>query len=62
MDLPNRSQSLQEDLQTILKLFDLAHVVDIPVGNDYIRGVSGGQRHRVTLAETFCTRARYAIS
>ncbi|KAL7622416.1 hypothetical protein AAE478_007921 [Parahypoxylon ruwenzoriense] len=54
---PNRSQLLNDDVQTLLKLFDLAHVADVPVGNDYIRGVSGGQRHRVTLAETFCTRA-----
>jgi hypothetical protein len=27
-----------------------------------VRGVSGGQRHRVTLAEAFCTRAGYDIS
>ncbi|KAI0449071.1 ATP-binding cassette transporter [Xylaria acuta] len=56
-DLQNRSQHLEEDLQTILKLFGLAHVANVPVGNDYVRGVSGGQRHRVTLAEAFCTRA-----
>ncbi|KAI2469635.1 ATP-binding cassette transporter [Annulohypoxylon bovei var. microspora] len=56
-DLPNRSSRLNEDAQTLLKLFDLAHVADVPVGNDYTRGVSGGQRHRVTLAEAFCTRA-----
>lgn len=58
INLPNRSQVIEEDLRTMLQLFDLAHVADIPVGNDYVRGVSGGQRHRVTLAETFCTRAR----
>ncbi|KAI1737798.1 ATP-binding cassette transporter [Xylaria scruposa] len=56
-DLKNRSRQLEEDLQTILKLFGLANVADVPVGNDYVRGVSGGQRHRVTLAEAFCTRA-----
>ncbi|KAI1387801.1 ATP-binding cassette transporter [Hypoxylon trugodes] len=57
VDIPNRAQRLNEDVQTLLKLFDLAHVANVPVGNDYIRGVSGGQRHRVTIAEAFCTRA-----
>ncbi|KAI1421487.1 ATP-binding cassette transporter [Xylaria sp. FL1777] len=56
-NLPNRSQRLQQDLETILKLFGLSHVANVAVGNDYVRGVSGGQRHRVTLAEAFCTRA-----
>ncbi|KAI1082600.1 ATP-binding cassette transporter [Whalleya microplaca] len=56
-NIPNRSQHLTEDVQTLLKLFDLTHVADTPVGNDYIRGISGGQRHRVTLAEAFSTRA-----
>jgi ABC-type multidrug transport system ATPase subunit len=60
--VPNRAQVLHEDLQALLELFDLSHVANVPVGNDYIRGVSGGQRHRVTLAEAFCTRARYTIS
>lgn len=60
LNIPNRPQRLNEDAQILFELFDLARVEDVPVGNDYIRGVSGGQRHRVTLAETFCTRARYA--
>jgi ABC-type multidrug transport system ATPase subunit len=59
VDLPNRSQCLREDLRTLLQLFDLEHVADVRVGNDYIRGISGGQRHRLTLAETFSTRAKY---
>ncbi|XDG05995.1 hypothetical protein ABKA04_005610 [Annulohypoxylon sp. FPYF3050] len=59
VDLPNHANQLDEDVQTLLKLFDLTHVANVPVGNDYIRGVSGGQRHRVTLAETFSTRARH---
>ncbi|KAI1406215.1 ATP-binding cassette transporter [Hypoxylon fuscum] len=57
LNIPNRPQRLNEDAQILFELFDLARVEDVPVGNDYIRGVSGGQRHRVTLAETFCTRA-----
>ncbi|KAI8957433.1 ATP-binding cassette transporter [Daldinia sp. FL1419] len=57
IDIPDRSQKLNNDIQTLLDLFDLSHVANVPVGNDYIRGISGGQRHRVTLAEAFCTRA-----
>jgi ABC-type multidrug transport system ATPase subunit len=58
VSVPNRSQLLDEDYRTILQLFDLYKVSDVAVGNDYIRGVSGGQRRRVTLAEAFSTRAR----
>ncbi|KAI1097418.1 ATP-binding cassette transporter [Jackrogersella minutella] len=57
VNLSDRPRQLNKDVQTLLNLFDLAHVADVPVGNDHLRGVSGGQRHRVTLAEAFCTRA-----
>ncbi|KAI0377720.1 ATP-binding cassette transporter [Hypomontagnella monticulosa] len=57
INIPNRAARLDEDVQTLLKLFGLEHVANVSVGNDYIRGISGGQRHRVTLAEAFCTRA-----
>jgi ABC-type multidrug transport system ATPase subunit len=35
----------------------LDQAASVRVGNDYIRGVSGGQRRRVSLAEALCTRA-----
>ncbi|KJZ79725.1 hypothetical protein HIM_01194 [Hirsutella minnesotensis 3608] len=56
--LANRAQSVSQDVNILLRMFDLSHVSNVAVGNDYIRGVSGGQRRRVTLAETLCTRAR----
>ncbi|KAI0124768.1 ATP-binding cassette transporter [Xylariales sp. AK1849] len=57
VDIPRRSHLLDDDLRTLLSLFDLTRVAGIPVGDDYVRGVSGGQRRRVSLAEAFSTRA-----
>lgn len=36
----------------------LEQAAGVRIGNDHIRGISGGQRRRVSLAEAFCTRAR----
>ncbi|KAJ5758752.1 hypothetical protein N7520_005908 [Penicillium odoratum] len=52
-----RASSLEQDLQTVLQLMGLDHAAGVRIGNDHIRGVSGGQRRRVSLAEAFCTRA-----
>ena len=38
-----------ERVDQILKLLDLKHVQDTLVGNDLVRGISGGQRKRVTI-------------
>ncbi|RDH19485.1 ATP-binding cassette transporter [Aspergillus niger ATCC 13496] len=54
---PNRASSIEEDLQTLLQLMGLAHAAHVRIGNDHLRGVSGGQRRRVSLAEALCTRA-----
>ncbi|KAJ5372042.1 hypothetical protein N7517_004048 [Penicillium concentricum] len=54
---PDRTSSLEQDLQTVLELMGLSHAADVRIGSDHIRGVSGGQRRRVSLAEAFCTRA-----
>ena len=34
-----------------MKVFRLSHMKNTKEGNDYIRGVSGGERKRVSLAE-----------
>ncbi|KAJ5816999.1 hypothetical protein N7447_009232 [Penicillium robsamsonii] len=54
---PDRTSNLEQDLQTVLELMGLSHAADVRIGSDHIRGVSGGQRRRVSLAEAFCTRA-----
>lgn len=37
----------------LLKEFGLSHVKKTYVGNDYVRGVSGGERKRISIIETF---------
>ncbi len=35
----------------IMAVFGISHTINTRVGNDYVRGVSGGERKRVTIAE-----------
>ncbi len=35
----------------VMAVFGLSHTVNTKVGNDFIRGVSGGERKRVSIAE-----------
>ncbi|CCF60478.1 hypothetical protein KAFR_0K01230 [Kazachstania africana CBS 2517] len=37
----------------LLSEFGLSHVLNTIVGNDYVRGVSGGERKRISIIETF---------
>ncbi|CCE65438.1 hypothetical protein TPHA_0L00810 [Tetrapisispora phaffii CBS 4417] len=37
----------------LLEEFGLSHVLDTFVGNDFVRGVSGGERKRISIIETF---------
>lgn len=46
----------------ICRLVGLEHVMNTRVGDAYIRGVSGGERRRVSLAESLATCARQVIS
>ena len=39
-------------------IFGLRHVLNTKVGNAAIRGVSGGERKRVSIAEALVTRAK----
>lgn len=42
-------EAKNERVDQILKLLDLKHVQETFVGNEFIRGISGGQRKRVTI-------------
>jgi ABC-type multidrug transport system ATPase subunit len=40
-----------------MSLLGISHCVNTKVGNDYIRGVSGGERKRVSIAEAMLSGA-----
>ena len=41
----------------VMAMFGISHTVDTRVGNEYIRGVSGGERKRVTISEAALSNA-----
>lgn len=41
----------------IMAIFGISHTINTKVGNDYIRGVSGGERKRVSIAEAALSKA-----
>ncbi|KAM5517453.1 ABC transporter [Fusarium oxysporum f. sp. phaseoli] len=41
-----------------MAMFRITHTINSKVGNDYIRGVSGGERKRVSIAEAALVRAK----
>ncbi|KAI2636813.1 ABC-2 type transporter-domain-containing protein [Xylaria nigripes] len=41
----------------IMAMYGISHTVNTRVGNEYIRGVSGGERKRVTISEATLSRA-----
>ena len=60
--LPEQKKKLfnEEILDTYLKMFNMEHTRHTLVGNEHVRGVSGGERKRVSLAEMMATRAHVA--
>lgn len=44
-------------LDALLKVFGISHTKYTPVGDEYVRGVSGGERKRVSIAETLATKS-----
>lgn len=44
-------------LNAFLKMFGIAHTVNTLVGDPYTRGVSGGERKRVSIAEVLATKS-----
>lgn len=65
--MPNKNvrldgMSKDEYVETVTKtlgtVFGLRHVKDTKVGDAAIRGVSGGERKRVSIAEALATRAK----
>lgn len=44
-------------IEALLKIFGITHTKNTLVGNEYVRGVSGGERKRVSIAETLATKS-----
>ncbi|PHH58916.1 hypothetical protein CDD81_4153 [Ophiocordyceps australis] len=53
----SRQEYVKEFLRVVTKLFWIEHTLGTKVGNEFIRGVSGGERKRVSIAEAMITRA-----
>lgn len=57
LDGESKSDYVREFLRVATKLLWIEHTLDTKVGNEHIRGVSGGERKRVSIAEALITRA-----
>ncbi|KAK5652623.1 hypothetical protein OQA88_10216 [Cercophora sp. LCS_1] len=47
-------------IDALLRMFAIKHTRNTLVGNAYVRGVSGGERKRVSIAETLATKSTVA--
>jgi ATP-binding cassette subfamily G (WHITE) protein 2 (SNQ2) len=57
--LPGENEKAFRDrvLTMMLKMLNIEHTRGTKVGSAFVRGVSGGERKRVSIAEVLCTRA-----
>ena len=53
----SRKSYRAEFLRTVAKLFWIEHTLGTKVGDEMVRGVSGGEKKRVSIAEAMITRA-----
>ncbi|KDN40770.1 hypothetical protein RSAG8_07945, partial [Rhizoctonia solani AG-8 WAC10335] len=53
-----RADRIEGTVQTLATVFGLRHTFTTPVGNEVIRGVSGGEKKRVSIAEMMAARVR----
>jgi ATP-binding cassette, subfamily G (WHITE), member 2, SNQ2 len=57
---PTQISSQDIDIQSqevLLRMLNMSHVSGTLVGDEFVRGVSGGERKRVSIAEMMSTRA-----
>ncbi|KAJ5933309.1 hypothetical protein N7454_005638 [Penicillium verhagenii] len=59
--LPDGTKSVEEytseTMQFLLESMGISHTADTKVGNEFVRGVSGGERKRVSIIECLATKA-----
>lgn len=53
----SKNDYVREFLRMVTKLFWIEHTLGTKVGNEFIRGVSGGEKKRVSIAEAMITKA-----
>ena len=53
----NSTKDIPIIIDSLLKMFGISHTKFTPVGNEFVRGVSGGERKRVSIAETLATKS-----
>lgn len=53
----SRNDYVREFLRVVSKLFWIEHTLGTKVGDEFVRGVSGGEKKRVSIAEAMITRA-----
>ena len=53
----SRQDYVREFLRVVAKLFWIEHTMNTKVGDEYVRGVSGGEKKRVSIAEAMITKA-----
>ncbi|KAF9886304.1 hypothetical protein FE257_011563 [Aspergillus nanangensis] len=58
IDNITREEHVDTVTRVAMSVFGLSHTYDTKVGNDFVRGVSGGERKRVSIAEMFLSRCR----
>jgi ABC-type multidrug transport system ATPase subunit len=58
---PEVMSSVEEQVEILMEMMGLDHCADTIIGNDMIRGVSGGQRRRVSVGEQVITNARLLL-
>ncbi|MCJ1469671.1 hypothetical protein MMC07_008307 [Pseudocyphellaria aurata] len=56
-NMSNGVEFQQDQRNFLLRSMGIAHTEDTKVGDEFIRGVSGGERKRVSIIETLATRA-----
>ncbi|KAF2474648.1 ABC transporter-like protein [Lindgomyces ingoldianus] len=53
----NDKEDIPITLEALLKVFQISHTKYTPVGDEFVRGVSGGERKRVSIVETLATKS-----
>jgi ATP-binding cassette subfamily G (WHITE) protein 2 (SNQ2) len=56
-----RQDYVSEFLRVVSKLFWIEHTMGTKVGNEFVRGVSGGEKKRVSIAEAMITKVSALI-